>query len=295
MQKICVLLSTYNGEKYIKEQIESILNQKDVIVELIIRDDGSKDNTIDIIHKMKDSRISLIEGKNIGWKKSFSELLRKAPKCDYYAFADQDDVWKDNKLISAINKICYNNSPTVYYCDAAVVDENLLKIGEKINLDPFIDKLSNIFVCVGQGCCMVLNQAAKDLFSQYRPKADFSHEAWLCILCSYFGEVIHENKQYLYYRVTGDNTSGYGNTKRTLLIKNFWNKEFREKIYPPYAYELLNGYRNMLSEKEIDELETIVEYKKIKNKIKLIFSHKVHRQTLLGTIALKLAIALNLY
>ena len=78
MKKVCVLMSTYNGEQFVNEQIESILNQIEVDIHIIIRDDGSVDNTVNIIKAFNDPRITLVEGKNIGWKKSFSELLRMA-------------------------------------------------------------------------------------------------------------------------------------------------------------------------------------------------------------------------
>lgn len=296
MKKVCVLMSTYNGEQFVNEQIESILNQIEVDIHIIIRDDGSVDNTVNIIKAFNDPRITLVEGKNIGWKKSFSELLRMAPVYEYYAFSDQDDVWERDKLVSGVNKIKNADLPALYYCDATVVDEQLCRIGEKINMDPFDEKLSNLFVCVGQGCCMVLNLAAKQLFSQYRPNADFSHEAWLCVLCAYFGIIIHDRKQYINYRVTGNNTSGYGKTKKTALFINFWRKEFRKKIYPPYALGLVNGYKSMLSKEEILELETVIHYKNsLENKKKLILSSKVHRQSLIGTMALKFAILFNLY
>ena len=301
-------MSTYNGEQFVNEQIESILNQTEVDIHIIIRDDGSVDNTVNIIKAFNDPRITLVEGENIGWKKSFSELLRMAPDYEYYAFSDQDDVWEKDKLVSGVNQIKNADLPALYYCDATVVDEQLCRIGEKINMDPFNEKLSNLFVCVGQGCCMVLNLAAKQLFSQYRPNADFSHEAWLCVLCAYFGIIIHDRKQYINYRVTGNNTSGYGKTKKTALFINFWRKEFRKKIYglseatlqKMIDVGLLNEIYDLFTLKEhkeeILELETVIHYKNsLENKKKLILSSKVHRQSLIGTMALKFAILFNLY
>ena len=104
---VSVLMSTYNGEKYIREQIESILNQKKVKVHLLIRDDGSQDSTIEIVKEYanKYPNVSVYAGKNIGIGNSFMELLRNAPEADYYAFADQDDVWLDGKLERAIELI----------------------------------------------------------------------------------------------------------------------------------------------------------------------------------------------
>ena len=105
MVNVAVLLSAYNGDKFIKEQIESILNQNGVNVKLTIRNDGGdpEEKTRRIIREYvaKDERVSLLEGENLGCAKSFWQLLREAPEADYYAFADQDDVWLPDKLKAA--------------------------------------------------------------------------------------------------------------------------------------------------------------------------------------------------
>ena len=101
MDKVQVLLSTYNGEKYLQEQIESIIRQEDVEISLLIRDDGSCDKTIEIIEnlKRKNSNIIYYSGNNLGPARSFMDLINKSGNFDYYAFSDQDDVWKSKKLI----------------------------------------------------------------------------------------------------------------------------------------------------------------------------------------------------
>ena len=91
MKKVQVLLSTYNGEKYLKEQLDSIIAQKGVDVHILARDDGSKDDTIKILEGYEN--IDIIKGSNIGVCKSFFELINKSGEYDYYSFADQDDVW----------------------------------------------------------------------------------------------------------------------------------------------------------------------------------------------------------
>ena len=105
-KKVAVLISTYNGEKYIKEQIDSILNQTYKNIEIVIRDDGSSDSTIEIIkeYQKKHSNIILKEGTNVGFIKSFFQLLGLADS-DYYAYCDQDDVWMENKIELAVNAL----------------------------------------------------------------------------------------------------------------------------------------------------------------------------------------------
>ena len=133
MKKVQVLLSTYNGEKYLKEQIESILKQKEVDKKLIVRDDGSSDSTIKILEEIsnKNKKIIFYKGKNIGPARSFMELLKKSEEADYYSFADQDDIWEENKIISAINKLNNINEPELYLSALGIVNESLENIETK--------------------------------------------------------------------------------------------------------------------------------------------------------------------
>ena len=109
MKKVQVLMSTYNGADYIAEQIESIFNQvgrdENFLITLLIRDDGSSDDTVNIIKKYStqyDIKL-LIDEKNVGFKNSFLILTKNADKADFYFFADQDDIWEKNKVISFLD------------------------------------------------------------------------------------------------------------------------------------------------------------------------------------------------
>ena len=132
-KNVLVLMSTFNGERFIDEQLISLLNQKNIKLKILIRDDGSSDRTVSILKKYKKRypSIKLILGNNIGAKFSFLDLIHEALKLkmkyDYYAFCDQDDYWKKEKLITAINKlqILNNNSPNLYLGQTQLVDSNL--------------------------------------------------------------------------------------------------------------------------------------------------------------------------
>ena len=127
MKKVNVLLSSYNGEKYIEELIRSVLAQEGVDVILTVRDDGSTDKTIDIIRSFNDSRIRLIIGKeNLGPAKSFLTLLRDCETADYYAYCDQDDVWVQNHIEILFKNIGSNDC----ICgNAMLMDEDGDKLG----------------------------------------------------------------------------------------------------------------------------------------------------------------------
>lgn len=125
-KKVVILMSTYNGEKYIEEQLESLLNQTYSDIKIFIRDDGSKDRTKEIIKQFlqKSKNIFLIEGENIGFINSFFELLNISDTADYYAYCDQDDVWMEDKIERAVKFLekSDSNKPVLYFSNSDYYD-----------------------------------------------------------------------------------------------------------------------------------------------------------------------------
>ena len=131
--KLCILLASYNGEKYIGDQLDSIINQTYKNWELIIRDDGSKDETMIILNKYekKDERIKILRDDkgNLGFLKNFEELLFNA-KEEFVLFSDQDDFWLKNKLEKFVEKIKVLDEkvlskPLLIHCNSLVCNNNL--------------------------------------------------------------------------------------------------------------------------------------------------------------------------
>ena len=126
---VCVLMSTYNGEKYIKEQLDSILSQVGVELSVLIRDDGSSDSTLSIIkdYAEQNKNIKYYVGENIKPAQSFIDLIFNSPDADYYALSDQDDVWDKDKLKCAIDLLQATNpdKPAMYHSNLRIVDGDL--------------------------------------------------------------------------------------------------------------------------------------------------------------------------
>ena len=139
MSRVVVLLSTYNGERFLEEQLESIVAQKGVTPIIIVRDDGSTDNTCKILDKwQKKNALRWYNGPNMGPARSFLNLLRDSDDEDYYAFSDQDDYWLPEKLDVAISKLApYKDEPALYFCQTQLVDKNLKEI-DSVVIDPLL-------------------------------------------------------------------------------------------------------------------------------------------------------------
>ena len=210
-----VVMSTYNGEQYIKEQIESILQQQDVQIRLLIRDDGSTDATLDIIRQyaLKYENVVAYEGPNVGPCKSFFDLLSNVDvNAQYYAFADQDDVWKLHKLSRAIRFLeeC-GNVPALYAGSYDLVDSNLNKISRGNKGKKIVSFGNSLIECIYPGCAGVFNKSLLELVNKKLPENAYMHDWWLYMAASAMGKVIYDEEASVLYRqheknVLGDKT-----------------------------------------------------------------------------------------
>lgn len=218
--KVAILLSSYNGADYIEEQIESILKQDYTDFDLIIRDDGSTDNTISIIKKIlnEHDNVILIKGNNIGLVKSFFYLLEYAytKKYDYYAFSDQDDVWLPDKISTAITKLqkCNNSTtPLLYSCTSSLVDRNLRSVGKTTEKQ---NKKITFFNTAIQNICPGHNQVLNKKLVQVLISANqnlekiYSQDLWISNAAAVTGKILFDNTYHTLYRMHGNNELGYG-------------------------------------------------------------------------------------
>lgn len=219
LPKIQVFLSTYNGEKYIEEQIESILNQENVDVYLLVRDDGSTDDTKRILRELcaeNCERIQVIEGENVGYRKSFLSMLAYSKKdVEYFSFADQDDVWERVKLENAIKLLEKNPDSWLYASALKITDENLNVLSVKRTTD-LKQSLGSFFVRTRlAGCTMVFTRELKQIAEKYanldvgREMAP-DHDGLLCMLSLLYNRnIILDPEAYiLHRRHEGTETSG---------------------------------------------------------------------------------------
>lgn len=224
--KIAVLLSAYNGEDYIRTQINSILNQEgDFRVELWVRDDGSEDSTKSILKEYADAgKLYWYMGDNLGAAYSFFDLVKHCKGYDYYAFADQDDYWMPDKLNYGISGLNAINVPALYFSNARVVDEKLRFLGR--NVYRYIPKTDfETLSCSGGllGCTMIFNkQLAAIIQKKEMPNAVVMHDFYIALLCKAFGgEIVYDNNAHIDYRQHKSNCVGvaHGTSKELIGAK----------------------------------------------------------------------------
>ena len=309
-EKVAILLSTYNGQEYLAQQIESIQNQTYKDWKLYIRDDGSTDNTVKIIKEYckSDSRIFLINSSfrdNLGPLKSFFYLLKKV-QASVYFFCDQDDLWLQNKLEVMLNEYSKTNYPQLLYSDLSVVNENLQKIPDN-NFEFLIGKITNQNRFVDNdipGCVMMIDRQLRDLAVNYTKNYTYisMHDWWLALIAESFGKITFINKKLVLYRQHGNNALGAGMKSQNNIFQKLFSKKvinLRKKLIKKIYFQnnhLLEEYGDLLNHKY---KKFLIEFKKCKyssyyGRYKFLNKYSLKRTSYFQTIAFKILFIFDL-
>ena len=260
--KICVIMSTYNGERYLLQQLNSIFLQddKNYEIELYVRDDGSKDRTIEFLKAYgikHDVQIEVNEGQNVGSAESFLIALRECPKADYYAFCDQDDVWLDEKISAALEQIGVTDHPILWCSDYQVTDSDLQILIPSALKQPIQDSARAVFYNNVPGCTMVFNWALMHELRKVNISKIRMHDIMAINVALITGKVIFDKRSYVLYRQHGNNVLGYSH-KKIQIVK--WIKDKLELLknkedysIAEYAQAVLNAFEIQMNEKEKEE------------------------------------------
>jgi glycosyltransferase involved in cell wall biosynthesis len=214
LSRVAALLSTYNGEAFVAEQLDSLRGQEGVSLEVFARDDGSTDATLAILARYADQWPQLaapMSGPNLGPAMSFLTLLAAAPEgFDYYAFCDQDDVWMPDKLARAADKLAAATAgrPGLYCSPVLCVDEALRPIGERaIAGEPSFEHL--LYENIAFGATMVIDAAARSAIAARPPQSGvIMHDWWCALWAAAFGVIVHDDRLSLLYRQHRANAIG---------------------------------------------------------------------------------------
>ncbi|MDE7313203.1 MAG: glycosyltransferase family 2 protein [Eubacterium sp.] len=216
MKRVQVLMSTYHGEDYLAEQIESILAQRQVDVSLLVRDDGSSDRTFAILKSYAGEKVQAVAGNNIGTQKSFLHLVAQADSSyDYFAFADQDDVWHPRKLQKAVEALEREarkrtaDDALLYAGNVWYASQDLSvrkKQNRKIRKAPSFGNALVENICMG--CTQVFNRSLLAIVRGRLPRTGILHDWWMYMTAAYFGTVVFDRHAYVLYRQHSGNQVG---------------------------------------------------------------------------------------
>lgn len=288
-----ILMSTYNGEKYIEEQINSLLNQTYQNIEILIRDDGSIDKTIEILKKYEakfPSKIKCIYGANIGVIKSFFELVNQADKkIEYFAFCDQDDFWLENKIEKAIQYI-NKKKPSLYFSNKIIVNEKLEILKEEKKLiEPSLN--NSLVENLATGCTILINKKLMDFLKN--KKIEFSniimHDWYIYILANLIGDVNFDQNAYIYYRQHSNNVVGnqvnffkkYKKKIKTFLIQK------DKKMLKKQALEIIEIYKEQIPIEKYNEVKKIFFTTSMSERHKNLKKFKLKRQGKIDDVIFK--------
>lgn len=260
---ISIVMSTYNGERYLREQVESILLSTVKDIELLICDDGSKDGTMEMLKTYEEAYPQLIHihknEKNVGYTLNFLRGALRA-KGDYIMFCDQDDVWKAEKVEKTLDKMKQlekssgKDAPLAIFTDALVVDEQLNPIHKSFfassKLNPRKTDLAHILMENKLiGCTVMFNRALCNVLKEASlPSQARYHDWWVALIASTMGKIDFFPDTTLLYRQHGRNV--VGNQSFTSYVKNRIANLDRQKealaALQKQAQEFLSLYHDLI-------------------------------------------------
>ena len=283
--RVLVLMSTYNGELYLRKQLESILHQDKVRVSLLVRDDGSTDHTCQILKEYGD-RYPNMEWEtsgNVGFVRSFSILAEKAlsfaEPIDLYAFSDQDDIWMPNKLKTACRYLedFDQRTPLLFSSNSLFVDDNMSVMGTFHKETPHYTKQNVMIYPTEQGCSMVFNRSALQLYDSHPPREAW-HDRWMCLICNFLGRSVYCQTPLFYYRIHSRNMLG--------KKQNFWDRIVDDVKFfftsdaknSQMVREFYQAFQSQLSDEDRGILNVFLNYKdSFRNKWKIVMSKEYQR------------------
>lgn len=281
---VAILLSTYNGEKFLEKQLASLFSQTYwEHCTLYVRDDGSTDGTSEILNRYVDNKKVFVEyGNNLGCEKSFEWLMRTIPNYDYYCFCDQDDFWYANKIEESVKELEKNdpNVPLLYYSDYETMDaeENTLEphhVASKI----YPTNFNIMTLCHTLGCTTTFNHTLRLKWCRLKIDKYVFHDYTASLIALYLGKLVYKNQPMAKYRIHGKNLS-----KPVVGLKGLLGEAFSIsfiKSYITVQRTCWNAFYTEFSLEMDEEQRNIFDIflnKNIINQIKKVFYPEKYRK-----------------
>lgn len=302
--KVAILMCTYNGQAYLKEQIDSLIAQTHQNWTLYISDDGSTDGTLALLknyQQLIDSqRIHLFSGPRAGFAKNFMSLVRNSNiRADFYAFCDQDDIWFDNKLYRSIRHLekLPSNLPSLYCSRTRLIDEDRKITGFSPAFKKPPEFQNALIQSIAGANTMLLNNAARDLLRKVPDTTTIVAHDWLSylLITACGGHVIYDLEPTLDYRQHSANVIGAnsGLIERLSRVGKLIDGRFGS--WSDSNLQTLEAVKNELTSANSQTLQNFRKGRlsPLIQRLRLMKKSGIYRQSILGNISLIIAIALN--
>ena len=295
-KRVQVLLSTYNGERYLREQLDSFVAQTAFdTMSVLIRDDGSSDGTCAILSEYAQRYGFVVEyGENVGITESYLWLLRHSDRnIEYFAFSDQDDVWLPDKIETALRSLdaLDRNSPRLFASLSEIVDESLLHIG--VSLQP--RREVGFYNAMVQNACpghtQVFDSRLRDILCRIRcPEDVLVIDWWVYLAAAAMGTIRFEPRILVRHRQHDDNAVGY----RISAFSQFFIR--LKRTHSGEAANITRQLRSFLAtyeeclpeEYRVEILRFLSESRNFRLRLAYLCSTPLYRQTAAETAAVKI-------
>jgi glycosyltransferase involved in cell wall biosynthesis len=216
-----VLLATFNGEKFLHEQLQSLVSQNKVTVRVYVNDDGSTDETLAILEAWKEKGliVEITHSLQVGPTSAFLKLLAWHNNADYVAFCDQDDVWRENKLFESISQIGHDG-PHLIFSSRSYIDKNgsLLGHSKKLRRPPSFENA--LIENIAPGNTLLLNKSAIKIVNSYDNPKVCHYDSWIYLLISGLGTCIYIESGLVKYRIHKHNFVGVSNRRLRAIFRS---------------------------------------------------------------------------
>jgi glycosyltransferase involved in cell wall biosynthesis len=289
MPKVTVLLATFNGVRFLEEQLTSLFDQQGVDIEVKVNDDGSTDGTIEILDKWKAKGLNIYisQSSGLGPSRAFLTLLQSCDEKQFVAFCDQDDIWEANKLATQV-QLCKTSRAFMAFSERKYIDSLGRVIGSSRKLKNLPTFENALIENIVPGNTIFLNSSAIKIINSYVSPSITHYDSWIYLLVSGFGRCEYISKPLVKYRLHENNQVGI--------------RKFKVNRFETSALQFINqaSYLSKVSKHVLSTENKLVLAKFIAvlqangklNKAKAIFSTKFHRQRFIDKIGFKVAFLL---
>jgi glycosyltransferase involved in cell wall biosynthesis len=280
--RVAICLATYNGESYLREQLESLKNQEKVEIHIIVGDDGSTDKTLDILkpyfHSGKISEIHHFD--RIGINSNFLRLLTFCNDYDFIAFSDQDDIWESTKLYQ-LSQLLGSEKPELAFCQRSIFGSTKKRFSTKFTKESKVGFHNALVENIAPGNTMMLNRKAVEMIIASNASTASFFDSYIYLLISGLGEVKYLPIPLVNYRIHRNNAVGIRKFGFTIYLESIRNSILNAQLLKSEYSKSLDADKSRLLEEFLGGFQE----KNILKSIQSILTISTKRQSILDDLA----------